>query len=201
MDEATVIKAGEPFFTTKPQGKGTGLGLSMAKGFAEQSGGGLTIESKLGSGTTVSIFLPELNQLSERLDVRSDDSSKPRILLVDDDEMVRDMMELQLSSAGYLVSLARDGMEAVASYEAEGADLLLTDFSMPGMNGVKLIAKLQERQPNLPAILLTGYTTEQVSWNLESPFQLIHKPVSQARLFQEVASCLDRGRNLLSSPA
>jgi PAS domain S-box-containing protein len=190
MDEATVIKAGEPFFTTKPQGKGTGLGLSMAKGFAEQSGGGLTIESKLGGGTTVSISLPESNRSLKGLGDRSDDKTKLRILLVDDDEMVRDMMELQLSNAGYLVSLAGDGVEAVASFEAKGADLLLTDFSMPGMNGVKLITKLQERKPNLPAILLTGYTTEQVSWNLESPFHLIHKPVSQARLFQEVSSCL-----------
>jgi CheY-like chemotaxis protein len=107
------------------------------------------------------------------------------------------MMEPQLSSAGYQVSLARDGMAVVASYEAEGADLLFTNFSMPGMNGIRLTAKLQEPQPDLPAILLTGYTTEQVSWHQESQFHLIHKPVSQAQWFQEVASCLDRRRNFL----
>jgi PAS domain S-box-containing protein len=190
MDEATVIRAPEPFFTTKVLGKGTGLGLSMAKGFAEQSGGGLIIESRSGHGTTVSVCLPETNRASEKLHKRSDDRTGQRILLVDDDELIRDILEQQLTNAGYAISLAADGVEAFATFAAEGADLILTDFSMPGMNGVKLIAKLQERVPNLPAILITGYTTEQVAWRPDSPFRLLHKPVSQARLYQEVSSCL-----------
>jgi PAS domain S-box-containing protein len=191
MDEASVIRATEPFYTTKPQGKGTGLGLSMAKGFAEQSGGGLLIESAPGVGTTVSIYLPELNRTSDR--PHHTDRTQPRILVVDDDEMIRDMLELQLINAGYTISIAGDGAEAVASFAANGADLVLADYSMPGMNGVKLIEALQERRPDLPAILLTGYTSEQVAWHGDSPFRLLHKPVSQARLVQEITSCLTAG--------
>ncbi|MBS0639219.1 MAG: PAS domain S-box protein [Acetobacteraceae bacterium] len=193
MDPQTLARATEPFFTTKPQGKGTGLGLSMAKGFAEQSGGILEIASSVGQGTVVSLFLPTAEVTTENT-VRPDDPSQPRILLVDDDMLVRNVLEEQLLDAGYRVTVAASGNEAMTTFAAEGADLLVTDLSMPGMDGMTLIGKVQEQAPGMPAILITGYAMEHIRLGDRGLFRLLRKPVTAARLYEEVATSLAERR-------
>ncbi|HYZ22898.1 MAG TPA: CHASE3 domain-containing protein, partial [Rhodopila sp.] len=163
MDAATLARVTEPFFTTKPDGKGTGLGLAMAQGFAEQSGGLLHIESVAGHGTVVSLWLPAathgLPAMVPPHDAQPVVAMPPATLLVvDDDEIVRDVLATSLEDAGYTVLRAAAGQDALALLNAGNTiDLLLSDYSMPGMNGLTLIREAQRDVPGLPAILLTGY--------------------------------------------
>ena len=144
MDAVTLVRATEPFFTTKPPNQGTGLGLAMAKGFAEQSGGGLAIDSVPGAGTTVTLWLRQA--LGDIVHKRADDvpsciaSAAARLLLVDDDDLVRETLTAQLEDLGLAVLVARDGAEALALLEAgEVVDAMVSDMSMPGINGVETI--------------------------------------------------------------
>ena len=163
IEAATLSRVMEPFFTTKEQGKGTGLGLPMARGFAQQSGGALTISSDPGLGTVVALWLP----VSATEIVRPDHSrkpaasingeKKPSLLLVEDEELVREVVAEQLIDRGYDVIEAEGGRRALALLDAGcPVDLIISDLSMPGMDGVSLIARAI-RKPRLPAILLTGY--------------------------------------------
>jgi signal transduction histidine kinase len=201
MEPATLARLGEPFFTTKPQGAGTGLGLSMAKGFAEQSGGTLAVESRPGAGTVVSIWLPCVPGT-----VPAPDAAAPappaghlaaarRVLVVDDEPIVREVLADLLEAAGYAVLPAPGGAEALAMLEAgEAVDLLLTDLSMPGMGGVALIEAAQARRPSLPAILLTGYAGDgaslAVSGALSGAYSLLRKPVEGAVLIERIEALL-----------
>jgi PAS domain S-box-containing protein len=190
MNEATLARAADPFFSTKAQDRGTGLGLSMAKGFAEQSGGELVIESSLGNGTSVSIVLPVAETTSAMASERLNKADRPRILLVDDDSLVRGTLEQLLELSGYQVVSAADGEEAIAAFEAEGADLLLTDFAMPGMNGITLITRLQQRLPGLRAILMTGYAADATTISEDGTYRLLYKPVTITKLQAEITECL-----------
>jgi PAS domain S-box-containing protein len=190
MSEATLARATDPFFTTKPLDRGTGLGLSMAKGFAEQSGGDLEITSSLGHGTSVSIILPVAETKGDASGEPTRSPERPRILLVDDDSLVRGTLQQLLELSDYRVVSAADGEEAIAAFEAEGADLLLTDLAMPGMNGVTLIAKLQEQLPGLPAILMTGYAGDASTVSEDGPYRLLFKPVTITKLHAEINECL-----------
>ncbi|MGH7153612.1 MAG: ATP-binding protein, partial [Acetobacteraceae bacterium] len=156
MDDATLARASEPFFTTKRQGKGTGLGLAMARGFAEQSGGALRIESRLGKGTTVMLWLP---QTEEALAVAAPAGSRDtapavspaaRILLVDDDQLVRETLSAQLDGLGFSVTAVADGSSALVELDAgAGVDCLVADLAMPGIDGLTLIREAQRRRPHL----------------------------------------------------
>ena len=136
MDELTLLRAGEPFFTTKEQGKGTGLGLSMARGFAEQSGGAMKIESELGRGTKVMLWLPTSGEASEGAPLARSapaNAATHRLLLVDDDEPVRQVLAAQLADHGYAVIPVASGAAALALLDAgESVDALVSDLSMPG---------------------------------------------------------------------
>ncbi|HYZ21512.1 MAG TPA: ATP-binding protein [Rhodopila sp.] len=162
MDAAVLAHAADPFFTTKGPGGGTGLGLSMAKGFAEQSGGALAIESELGEGTTVTLWLPAAD---DPADVTGDPArgrqqarAGKRVMLVDDEELVSETLAFSLEDAGFAVDRAASGAEALAMLRAGVVpDVLLSDFSMPGMDGITLIREALALRPGLPAALLTGY--------------------------------------------
>jgi hypothetical protein len=157
MDAATLARADEPFFTTKPRGQGTGLGLSMARGFAEQSGGGFAIVSALGQGTSVSIWLPQATAAmahrpkQEPLNHTVPQAAKAAcILVVDDDALVREMLSAHFVDAGYIVREEESSTNALTWLEAGSAcNLLLTDFCMPGMDGIALIHEMQNRRPEL----------------------------------------------------
>ncbi len=198
MDEPTLLRAGEPFFTTKEQGKGTGLGLSMARGFAEQSGGALQIESEVGMGTKVTLWLPASGEASEAAPQAKPAPARPtthRLLLVDDDEPVRQVLAAELAGHGYTVIPVASGAAALALLDAgERVDALVSDLSMPGMDGVALIRAAQERRPDMPAVLLTGYagdvTAFAVGKSFTGPFSLLRKPISGMLLADGVAMLL-----------
>jgi signal transduction histidine kinase/CheY-like chemotaxis protein len=154
----------EPFFTTKEPGKGTGLGLSQVHGFVSQSGGFLTLESKVGSGTTVRIHLP--SAAASPAAAASPDapttSAGGTVLVVEDDPDVRNLVLTQLDDLGYTTLAATNGPEALQLLQEQKnhVDLLLTDVVMPGgMTGVELVSAARELRPQLPAILTSGYTS------------------------------------------
>ncbi|MEO3434475.1 PAS domain S-box protein [Inquilinus sp. CAU 1745] len=162
MDEATLARAIEPFFSTKGIGKGTGLGLSMVHGLAAQLNGGLTISSKLGQGTTIELWLPISAVTSDDEDQQVGERLSPKALgtalLVDDEDLVR------MSTADMLIDLGFEVIEAGSAEEAlrlvgEGLkpDLLVTDHLMPGMTGVELADALRSGQPELPVLVVSGY--------------------------------------------
>jgi CheY-like chemotaxis protein len=207
MDAATLARAEEPFYTTKQPGAGNGLGLPMAKGFAGQSGGALRIESGLDKGTTVTLWLPVVGSDKIRAAVQGDASTTKadttaaadRVLLVDDEAVVREVLAEQLEDAGYRVLAAASGTEALALLAAgESVDALVTDLSMPGIGGLDVIRAAQERYPGLPAVLLTGYAGDgaalAVGGAVSGSFSLLRKPVSGVHL-------IDRVRALMAAKA
>ena len=203
MSAATLARASEPFFTTKPLGKGTGLGLAMARGFAHQSDGGFAIESTLGRGTTVTLWLPEATgAAAEREDQTLSDivltAVSARVLVVDDDTMVREALVGQMQEQGYRVTQASDGLEALAQLDGGAmVDLLISDFAMPGMNGLMLIQEARRRRPELPALLLTGYADASVGLAVEDAkadgLEMLRKPVSGSKLAERSVALLAYG--------
>jgi PAS domain S-box-containing protein len=200
MDAVTLARAAEPFFTTKDQGKGTGLGLAMARGFAEQSGGALLIESAPGRGTTVRIWLPSSPDTPIRsapLPRDGSDAAATRtcVLLVDDEALVRELTAQGLEAAGYAVLSVGSAAEALELLDTREIDILVTDLSMPGMDGLALIREAQRRRPALPAVLLTGFATDvaelAMSGAISGSFSLLRKPVEAQTLAERVAVLLN----------
>jgi signal transduction histidine kinase/ActR/RegA family two-component response regulator len=164
MDEATLAKATEPFFTTKGPGKGTGLGLSMVHGLAAQSGGLLRIHSEPNAGTLVELWLPRAN-CAPAVVMRAPDApaqSKPvtpcRVLIVDDDTLVMTGTAAMVLDLGHTPVEAHSGAEALNLLDSGlKVDVVLTDHAMPSMTGLQLAGCIQEKFPGLPIILATGY--------------------------------------------
>lgn len=164
MDEATLAKATEPFFTTKGPGKGTGLGLSMVHGLAAQSGGLLRIRSELLVGTTVQLWLPRGGTSAASL-ARPDPgpavlplTQHCTVLIVDDDPLVMTSTAAIIEDLGHTPIEAQSGAEALNKVASGvGVDVVLTDHAMPGMTGVQLAARVREQFPELPIILASGY--------------------------------------------
>jgi PAS domain S-box-containing protein len=162
MDEATLARAVEPFFSTKGVGKGTGLGLSMVHGLASQLGGALTIRSRPGLGTNVELWLPlsaaELELPESSPGVPVVDRARGTVLLVDDEELVRMSTADMLIDLGYSVIEAASGEEAVKLINnGEQFDVLVTDHLMPGMTGTDLADAIRSSRPGVPVLLVSGY--------------------------------------------
>ena len=186
MDAETLARVSEPFFTTTAPGKGTGLGLAMARGFAEQSGGAMSIDSAPHAGTTVTLWLPR--STAERVEPAAPPSAEPamqpRALLVDDEQLVRDTMAAELTERGWQVEQAPDAATALALLRANPPDLLVTDLAMPGMNGLALIRAARRDVPGLPAVVLTGFLGDGAAAQAalaeamrDGPFALLRKPI------------------------
>ncbi len=204
MDAATLARAAEPFFTTKPPGRGTGLGLALAKGFAEQSGGGFAIDSAPGLGTTVMLWLPATlapaaappaaappAAFAGGLPAAQPGCPACHVLVVDADAAVRYSTIRSLADAGYVVSAADNGAAALAGLDrGEAVDLLLTDYAMADMTGVALINAAHRRRPGLPAILLTGYMGEVPAAETDAAFIVLRKPMPPAELAARLAAIL-----------
>jgi PAS domain S-box-containing protein len=196
MDQQTVARATEPFFTTKGVGKGTGLGLSMAYGLAEQSGGRLTINSVLGVGTTVEMCLPAVKRQEEpkrtptAVEEQLAKSSRRKILAVDDDFLVLMNTAAMLEDMGHEVVEASSGDLALKLLkEHDDFDLLITDQAMPGMTGLQLIENIRSHRANLPVILATGYAELPEGYSFDVP--KLSKPFDERQLAAAVSEAGD----------
>jgi signal transduction histidine kinase/ActR/RegA family two-component response regulator len=183
----------EPFFTTKEAGKGTGLGLSMVTGFVQQSGGRLRIGSKPGEGATVELFLPSTplpapaGETVRSINPRPVASPKA-VLLVDDDVAVRTVLGEQLREMGFAVDEVGDGGSAIDRLKANGGyDVLLTDFAMPGMNGLETIRSAVSQRPSIRALLMTGYADEGAVADARGSVPVIRKPIDLDELMRRIA--------------
>jgi signal transduction histidine kinase/ActR/RegA family two-component response regulator len=202
MTEEVRRRAFEPFFTTKEVGKGTGLGLSQIFGFARQSGGEVTIDSEVGKGTVVSIYLPR-SAASEghvrqhaplpREAVLGQEAARSgaRILLVEDDPRVRSSTVEALEDLDYQPLACASAEEALEAFESRGFDLVITDVIMPGMTGPELIRILKRRYPELAVLFVTGYVGEGEGEDLVG-YELLRKPFTVDALAAAVATALTR---------
>ena len=197
-----LARVAEPFFTTKPQGKGTGLGLAMAKGFAEQSGGAFAIGSTRGQGTKVDLWFPAsadetlIKPDLGRMLHLSMQNGIARILLVDDDALVREAIAAALSDAGYDVLEAASGKAALSLLDSdERVDLIVSDYAMQDMDGVTTIHDAQRRKSNLPAILLTGFAPGAPELPIEvqlcPTYTVLRKPIEARALITRVSALLE----------
>ncbi len=163
MDEATLKRAAEPFFTTKGVGKGTGLGLSMVYGLAAQSEGATRIISRLGSGTTVELWLPvakgdDIGQINDAAAAVAAAARLCCVLLVDDDPLVAASTAATLEDLGHSVLVVSSGAVALNIVRSDAKiDLIVTDYAMPGMTGVELARQIHQVRPGVPVVLATGY--------------------------------------------
>lgn len=162
MSPEVIAKAFDPFFTTKPSGQGTGLGLSMIYGFAKQSGGNIRIESEVGKGTTIKLYLPRALSVETSLG-ESQEHKTPRgrgetVLVVEDDPTVRLLIIEVLKELGYAYQAAADSREALPILQSGAKiDLLVSDVGLPGMNGRALADVARETHPDLKVLFVTGY--------------------------------------------
>jgi PAS domain S-box-containing protein len=200
MDETTLSRATEPFFTTKGVGKGTGLGLSMVHGLAEQSGGTLQIESEPEQGTTMRVWLPvaTINEEGARTFQREREREPepepvPRteslhILAVDDDALVLLNTAGMLEELGHIVYPVGSGAEALQILATHPVDLLVTDYAMPQMNGAQLADEARASHPDLPILVASGYA--ELSPGDHAALPRIGKPFTQQELARAVADTL-----------
>ena len=181
----------EPFFTTKDVGKGTGLGLSMVYGFAKQSGGTIRIESEVGRGTRVEVWLPKAPDSSFNAAgtapaaVEDEGPSKAlRILLVDDHEGVRATTAAMLEDLGHTVVQAADGPEILdkLANDPDAGDILITDYAMPLVSGTEVIVRARELHPRMPAIIITGYADVKSIAKRPDNVQVLAKPFTPEQL-------------------
>lgn len=215
MDAATLGRAMEPFFTTKPKGKGTGLGLAMARGFAEQSGGALVLDSQPRRGTIVRLWLP-VPELPATCPAEEAAGAPPpartaaaemptetpagRLLLVDDEASLRETLAACLRDQGHAVLEADSGVAALAQLSAaEEIDMLVTDLAMPGMDGLALLATVRQRLPGLPALLFTGFAGDAsvaafTDAARSGPFAVLRKPASPDAVVAQVGVLLAASR-------
>ena len=201
MAPPTLLRAFEPFFSTKGPGHGTGLGLSMVHGFVHQSGGSIELSSTVGVGTTVSVFLPRAATPLVPAAGRNARAALPRgtesILLVEDNEDVRGVVGEQMKSLGYQVTEAASGDVAVTMLEARAAafDLVLSDVVMPGrIDGMALATIARDRWPSLAVVLTTGYSEafSDEPEGQEAAFNILRKPYRKAELAHKLREALEK---------
>jgi PAS domain S-box-containing protein len=198
MDEATRAHLFEPFFTTKGAGKGTGLGLSTVFGIVKQSGGTLQVYSEPGTGTSVKVYLPRIDQPAA-LDPEGQGHAARRghetVLVVEDDDMVRHLVRETLEREGYTVIDANGPVEArrAANRYSGVIHLLITDVIMPRINGRELAARLLRRRANLKVLYMSGYTDSAIASGgvLDSDTAFLQKPFTPIALSAKVREVLE----------
>jgi CheY-like chemotaxis protein len=189
----------EPFYTTKPMGKGTGLGLAIVFGIVSRCGGYVQVDSVAGQGTTFRLFFPRVNDpvesgIQRRQSTGTSVTGTETILVVEDDEAVRDLSVCALREAGYQVLEASSGAVAVARFEKhkDTIDLVLTDVVMPGWSGPELVTRLKARRANLPVLFMSGYAPDTVEEVEAIPAEdLLRKPFKPTELLVRIRAKLD----------
>jgi PAS domain S-box-containing protein len=202
MSKEVLARAFEPFFTTKEPGKGSGLGLSQIHGLAHQSGGTVRLRSQLGAGTEVRIYLPRTAETIHGEAAAEGADETPHqpaatILIVDDQQDVREVIMAQLESLGHRVLAASNGRAALDFFAPEAApiDLLIADYAMPGMTGFELARTLRADRPELAIIMITGYADTDLVGKLDG-LALLRKPYRIADLARHVdAALVSRSRS------
>jgi signal transduction histidine kinase len=200
MTPEVLERAFEPFFTTKEVGKGTGLGLSQIFGFAHQSGGEVGIESEVGVGTTVSLYLPRtqvepaeirIHPAMQRRTEAEPTVPGARILLVEDDSRVRAATVGALEDLGYQPVACSSGAEAIALFDSQDFDLVISDVIMPEMTGPELVRELKVRRPHTAILFVTGYVGEGEGGDMVG-HELLRKPFTVSGLATAVVTALHR---------
>jgi CheY-like chemotaxis protein len=200
MDSEVLKRLFEPFFTTKGQGKGTGLGLSTVYGIVTQSGGHVEVDSQPGNGSVFNVYLPRPINTGLSAPRRTVTPDRPAfgsetILLVEDEEMVRNVTERMLRAAGYRVLTAANGSEAMSACEGHPGEihLLLTDVIMPQMSGRQLAEQLHGLRPGLRVLYMSGYTDDAIVHHgvLDPGTKFIAKPFNATDLTRKVRDTLD----------
>jgi CheY-like chemotaxis protein len=193
MNAETKERLFEPFFTRKLVGKGTGLGLSTVDGIVSQSGGFIHVESEPGQGAAFTVYLPAVDEPATAVPLPPPEPARrgsETILLVEDEELVRALVQRMLQAAGYRVLVAANGHDALALTEAASFDLILTDVVMPHMSGSELKDRLTD---DTPVLFMSGYTTELVEHRvLDGGTNLIQKPFTAVELTRKIRELLDR---------
>jgi CheY-like chemotaxis protein len=195
MDPEVARRAIEPFYTTKPQGKGTGLGLAMVYGTVKAHQGTLEIKSAPGQGTEIILAFPPLPaaaalEASGLPGPKSVPTGPLRILLVDDDELIRQSIGPMLEALGHTVATAPGGQEAVDRFQAGlEVDLVILDMNMPGLNGAQTLPRLLELRPGQAVLMATGYSDDTITPLLEGRPNVfsVRKPFSM----EEIRNKLD----------
>jgi CheY-like chemotaxis protein len=198
MDRETQARIFEPFFTTKESGRGTGLGLAMVYGIVKQSGGYVWVYSEPGQGTTFKIYLPRSEdavRAIQRDTIRIEDlRGTERVLLVEDEDPVREVSARLLKRAGYTVVDSKDGQRALDEFDRHHAafDIVITDMAMPGMGGRELAQRLRSRSPDIPIVFMSGYTDDEElrSSLVDSRALFIEKPFTPELLLSKVREAL-----------
>ena len=198
MDDETKARIFEPFFTTKGPGQGTGLGLATVYGIVNQSGGGILVDTELGRGTTFRIYLPHERRPVDQFKTITIEppvgTNSETVLVVEDDEIVRQLVCDVLEDNGYTVLCAEDGPAAIAMANDYGniIELLVTDVVMPQMNGPELASRLSLSRPELRVLYVSGYSVDDIGEHgvLREDVELLQKPFSPQSLLQRVRQVL-----------
>jgi CheY-like chemotaxis protein len=197
MDKDTLSRIFEPFFTTKEKGKGTGLGLSTVYGIVKQSGGYVFAESEVGEGTTFYIYLPRVEDQAATVSAAKSPENEKRgsetVLLVEDEDSVRELVRETLLARGYRVLEAENGEAGLRAAEAhtEKIDILVTDVVMPGIGGRELARRLVQMRPGLKVLYLSGYTEDAIVQGTPEPgTAFLQKPFTLQRLAGKIREIL-----------
>jgi two-component system cell cycle sensor histidine kinase/response regulator CckA len=197
MDKETQSRIFEPFFTTKEKGKGTGLGLSTVYGIVKQSGGYVMVQSEKSHGTTFNIYLPRVEEVADKNATpvtRAAEGGSETVLLVEDEESVRQLVRETLQTKGYRVVEAENGeagLQAAAKHSGK-IDLVITDVVMPGMGGRELVRRLADTRPEAKVLYLSGYTEDAIvnEGTIESGTAFLQKPFTLQNLSRKVREVL-----------
>jgi CheY-like chemotaxis protein len=195
MSRETLERAFEPFYTTKPEGEGTGLGLATVYGIVQQAGGSVLLYSEEGLGTTVTMTFPAVDSAGNAIPAQIHEprpAATGTVLLVEDEEALRDVTERILTRAGYRVLVAESGPQAMEVAAAEpGIDLLLTDVVMPQMSGQQVAERLRMARPDLRVLYMSGYAQPFVEAGVEAgAVNLVAKPFTARALTDRIAELL-----------
>jgi CheY-like chemotaxis protein len=188
IPEDVLSRIFDPFFTTKPVGRGTGLGLSQVHGFAHQSGGAVNVESVVGEGTRMTLYLPRATQVEveREADSPSEHLSTGTVLVVEDNPEVASAAAGLLEQLGYSVRTVSGGEDALLALDANGIDLVFTDVVMPGrLDGLALAREIRRKYPDMPVLLATGYAA--TVQNVNGEFPVLRKPYQIGELSQALA--------------
>jgi len=202
MNKETMARVFEPYFTTKEKDVGTGLGLAVVHGIVKEHQGRISVYSEPGQGTTFNVYLPVIHETVAESPSPAPTSpmagSGERIMVVDDDAIIRDILDLFLTDAGYVITLFANGREAWEALQKtpEAWDLLLTDQTMPEMTGEMLTTKAHELNPGLPLIICSGYDVSLNENHTRAPgvSAYLQKPVDHSILLTEIARALSKDR-------